>query len=220
VALAIEQAVALHAPRWGEADLIDNLAGGQPVPDRDMIAMLLQAGYQAALPGFLERFAHRLDPEVVGVIEAFAGPIGRFVYGTGTPETIVHLDFRADNFLFGQHADAPPLVVVDWQTFSVGLGMADVAYAISGSFPDPAQRAAVERDLLAEYRSRLAAEGIELSADDCWRDYRFTSLWGLIITVIATLQAAQTERGDDMFAAMAARHGRHAHDLDALDLLR
>lgn len=219
VSLAMEQAVALHAPRWGEADLIASLAGDQPVPERDMVAILLQAGYQAALPGFMERFAHRLEPEVVKLIEDFAGPIGRFVYGTGTPETIVHLDFRADNFLFGQTPSAPPLAVVDWQTYSVGIGMADVAYAISGSFPDPLERASRERDLLEEYRQRLGAAGIEMDRDQAWRDYRFASLWGLIITVVATLQAAQTERGDDMFTAMAARHGRQAHDLEALDLL-
>lgn len=41
----------------------------------------------------------------------------------------------------------------------------------------------------------------------------------MIITVIATMAAAQTERGDDMLTAMAQRHGRQALDLEALTLV-
>ena len=33
--------------------------------------------------------------------------------------------------------------------------------------------------------------------------------------LIATILAAQTERGDEMLTVMAQRHGRHALDLDA-----
>ena len=37
--------------------------------------------------------------------------------------------------------------------------------------------------------------------------------------IIAAMGVRQTERGDQMFAAMARRHARHALDLDALALL-
>ena len=37
--------------------------------------------------------------------------------------------------------------------------------------------------------------------------------------IVAAMFVAQTERGDEMFAAMASRHARHAIDLDALALL-
>ena len=85
--------------------------------------------------------------------------------------------------------------------------------------PDAAARAAVERDLVEDYRRQLNAAGVAYGADECWRDYRIGSLWGVVITVIATVAAAQTERGDDMLTAMAQRHGRQALDLDALSLL-
>jgi len=181
---------------------------------------MLQLMYGAMLPGFLDRLGERLDPDIVTLATDFGAVVGRWALGTGTPLTIVHYDFRADNLLFGQTADAPPVVVVDWQTVNPGLGGSDVAYVISGSFPDAADRAAVERDLVADYRARMAAAGVEQTADDCWRDYRFGSLWGMIITVIATMQAEHTERGNDMLTAMAQRHGRQALDLDALALLR
>ena len=40
------------------------------------------------------------------------------------------------------------------------------------------------------------------------------------MTVIATILAAQTERGDRMLTVMGQRHGRHALELDALGALR
>jgi hypothetical protein len=41
----------------------------------------------------------------------------------------------------------------------------------------------------------------------------------VVMTVIATILAAQTERGDQMLTTMAQRHGRHAIDLDVQGLL-
>ena len=220
LALALEQAVALHAPRWGDPTLETFLQTGQPTPTAEQVAMMAQMMYGATLPGFLERLGDRLDPYIAEMAATFGSLVGAWVTaGAQTPPTVIHLDFRADNFLFGQHPDAPPLVVCDWQTLSAGPAMSDIAYVISGSHPDAADRAAVERDLVEQYRQQLQAAGVEYGADDCWRDYRLGSLWGMVITVIATVQAAETERGNDMLTAMAQRHGRQALDLDALALL-
>lgn len=219
IALAIEQAVALHAPRWGDPSLETFLSNGAPPPTADETAMMAQMMYGATLPGFLDRLGSRLDPDIAELASAFAPEVGAWVTGTDTPPTVIHLDFRADNFLFGQSPDDPPLVVCDWQTLSAGPAMSDIAYVISGSYPDATDRAGAERDLVEEYRRQLNATGVAYGADDCWRDYRLGSLWGMVITVIATVSAAQTERGDDMLTAMAQRHGRQALDLDALSLL-
>lgn len=219
LALAVEQAVALHAPRWGDPSLETFLSNGAPPPTVEQAAMMAQLMYGATLPGFLDRLGDRLDPDVAELASAFGDKVGAWVTGTETPPTVVHLDFRADNFLFGETADAPPLVVCDWQTLSAGPAMSDIAYVISGSHPDAGDRAAIEGDLVEEYRRQLNAAGVAYGADDCWRDYRLGSLWGMVITVIATVSAAQTERGDDMLTAMAQRHGRQALDLDALALL-
>ena len=48
----------------------------------------------------------------------------------------------------------------------------------------------------------------------------YASLWGVVMTVIATILAAKTERGNRMLTVMGQRHGRHAIELDALSLLR
>jgi thiamine kinase-like enzyme len=121
--------------------------------------------------------------------------------------------------MFGVTPEAPPLVVVDWQTATEGNAMMDLAYMISGSF-DPATRASVERDLLDDYLTRMRAAGVDYAADTMWRDYRLGSVWGVVMTVIATVLAAETERGNDMLTAMGQGHGRQAIELDALALLR
>ena len=131
---------------------------------------------------------------------------------------MVHGDFRPDNFLIGQTPGAAPMVIVDWQTVSLGLGVADVAYFVGGAF-EPERRRTIERDLLARYRSALATYGVDYDPDDCWRDYTWGTLHGVFISVCATMMADQTERGDAMLTLMARRHARHALDLGALDLL-
>jgi hypothetical protein len=133
-------------------------------------------------------------------------------------ELAATVDIRPDNFLLGRADGAPPLAVVDWQTIFKGLGVIDVAYLIGGSL-EPAGRRAHERDLVEEYRAHLSTAGIDYSSDDCWRDYRWGTLHGVIICVCAAMMAEQTERGDDMLTLMGTRHARHALDLDALSLL-
>jgi hypothetical protein len=214
-ALAAAEAVKLHAPRWDEPDLATAL--GMNV-DPATAAMVYSAMYGMTMTGFLDRLGSRLDDDVVELVRRLAGSVDKWIVGVDAPATVVHMDYRPDNFLFGQTEAAPPLVVVDWQTMAPGPAMNDLAYMIGGGFL-PEQRAAVERDLLEDYRQRLAAAGVDYAADALWRDYRVASLWGVIMTVMATMLAAETERGNDMLTAMAQRHGRHALDLDALSLL-
>ena len=53
----------------------------------------------------------------------------------------------------------------------------------------------------------------------CWEDYRRGTFSGFAVTVIASMMVQQTERGDEMFVAMARRHARHALDLGAAEFL-
>ena len=55
--------------------------------------------------------------------------------------------------------------------------------------------------------------------DRCWADYRRGSFHGFAVTVIASTIVVETERGNDMFTAMARRHARHALDLGATEFL-
>lgn len=215
--LAVEQAVGLHAPRWGDPTLAEFAAHRPKGPDA---AMMLGTIYGMMAEPFLDRLGHGLDDDVVALVTDLIPHAIAWAHGpTDTPRTIVHLDYRPDNFMFGTTPEAPPLAVVDWQTVTDGNAMMDLAYLFGGCF-EPKRRADVERDLLAEYLRRLHAAGVAYDADTMWHDYRLASLWGVVMTVIATILAAETERGNEMLTVMGQRHGRHALDLGALDLLR
>ena len=55
--------------------------------------------------------------------------------------------------------------------------------------------------------------------DRCWDDYRRGAFAGFAVTVIAAPMVEQTQRGDEMFTAMARRHARHALDLGSEEFL-
>ena len=215
VALALEQAAGLHAPRWGDPSLA-GLPALQPA-DEARAAMVTNY-YAATYQPCLERLGGNFTPEVSKLITDFKDVIERWSAGSGSPHTLVHGDFRPDNFLLGQTPDAPPLAVVDWQTIHKGMGLSDVAYLIGGAMDRP-MREANERDLLEHYRQLMVARGVDLSAEQAWRDYRWGTLHGVVISVIAAVLADVTERGDQMLTLMANRHAQHAIDLDALALV-
>jgi hypothetical protein len=211
--MVVAEAVGLHAPRWGDATL--ETSG---LPATEARAEGMAAYYQATVGPCLARLGNGFSDDVVELIERFSPAVARWAEGTGTPTTVVHGDFRPDNFLFGAAPGAPALTVVDWQTAMRGLGAIDVAYFIGGGYP-PNERDVVERDLVESYRQRLNAAGMPYSKAHCWDDYRWGSLHGVFISVLAATTAAQTSRGDRMLTLMACRHAQHAIDLEALELV-
>ncbi len=216
--LAVEQAVALHAPRWGDPALLELTFGEASLRTREENAERMQMYYDACFELTLARLGPNLPAEAIELVRQFAPKAGAWTTSSNAPATMLHMDFRPDNFLFGVAPDAPPLVVVDWQTITAGPGTHDLAYMIGGSF-EPEMRTQVERGLVESYCKRLAAKGIDYSFDVCWHDFRLSSLWGVVMSVIATVLAAQTERGDLMLTTMLRRHASQAIELDALSLV-
>lgn len=213
--LAIVQAAALQAPVWGDTDgpafaAYRDDAGERAAASGESIAVCLAVVF--------DRLGEGLDAEIAPMLERFAARAAVWTRWSGVPTTLVHGDFRPDNFMFGVTADAPPLVVVDWQTLALGLGVVDIAYLLGGAL-DPRRRRRVEHSLLARYRHELAVRGVEYPAGECLADYAIGSLHGVSIAIRATALAERTERGDALFTMMLNRHGRHALDLGILDRL-
>ena len=96
--LAIEQAAALHAPVWGGTDdaMFDPLRSN--LDER-------AAGSEQTMPFFhavvMDRLADGLDADVTELLAAFTARVGDWVRVAGIPVTLVHGDFRPDNFMFG-----------------------------------------------------------------------------------------------------------------------
>jgi len=211
-AAAIEELAALHAAGWESARLAALPWLNRSTPDA---ATFLAAVLAGLYPGFRDRFDGRVEPGTLPLIEEFLPRAHRYLGGAGDqPRTIVHGDFRADNLLFG----GPRPYVLDWQTASYGTAANDLAYFLASSLL-VRERQRHEEALVRAYHAALTARGVDLSWADCWTGYRRHAFGGIVMDIVAAMVVEQTERGDQMFAAMASRHARHALDLDALALL-
>ncbi|HEX3510544.1 MAG TPA: phosphotransferase [Solirubrobacteraceae bacterium] len=201
----------LHAPVYGDAAL--------GAADWLNVASPLRQGLVAQLlPGFLERYEDRIEPEHVAVCRRFVESIDGWVADARPPLGLVHGDYRLDNVLFATDGVRPPRIV-DWQTVSWGPMMLDAAYFIGGSLKVEDRRAH-ERELLALYHEAMLERGArDLDWDACWEGYRRQCLYGLLMCIAAAMVVARTERGDEMFTTMLARYAQQAIDLESVSLL-
>lgn len=210
-ALAIEELPKLHAPRWDDPGLASFAWLDRTTPESiEGTAFLVNM----MTPGFVERYAPSLSPDIVALVERFMPRLQEYLSAGSRPWTVSHGDFRLDNLLFGDGRVA----VVDWQTVAHGPGISDLAYFI-GSASEPELRRAHERELVDHYTAGMAAHGVPLDNEWVWNQYRRYSFGGLIMAVVASMLVGRTDRGDQMFIAMAERHGRQVLDLDAESLI-
>src|SRR5205823_360783 len=86
VELVLQQAVALHAPRWGDPALAGVLLPPEGYDPGEVIPRF----YAAAIEPCLDRLGHGLSDDVVELIEGFGAVMGRWSLGTDTPRTIIH----------------------------------------------------------------------------------------------------------------------------------
>jgi hypothetical protein len=214
-AIAVAELPKLHAPKWGDP-VLESLPWLHRNTDESVVmtTMLVTGLYD----GFRTRYNERLDPDVFELCERFIPRLAHYLTARPGAWTVAHGDYRLDNLLFGTSDGGPPVAVVDWQTVAHGPGVADLSYFIgAGLLPD--DRRAHEDDLVHAYHEALTTTGVELTWNDCWEQYRRYTFAGLMMAVAASMLVEQTARGDDMFMAMANRHGRHALDLDAEALI-
>ena len=214
-AAAVRELAGLHAPLWADARLegLEWLHRNTAERKGDLPTLV-----RSLYPGFVERYAHRLDPEVHAVADRLVDGLDAYVQAPPGPRTVTHGDFRLDNLLFEDGGDGR-VYVVDWQTSVLGAGVSDLSYFLGSAFPVE-QRREHEDDLVELYHGHMAAAGVELAWDDLWLQYRRYSFGGLVMAIAASMLVQRTPRGDDMFMTMADRHGRHAIDLEAATLLR
>ena len=212
--LAVQELVGLHAPWWGRREIFE--AGWLRRHGQGMGAVFgpMWARFQA-------RYEDRLNGDVRAAGDAFADVAGPYeIPPRWEHSTVVHGDYRLDNMLFGGSAGGAPIAVVDWQGVSIGRGPSDVAYFLGAGLVEEDRRGHEIR-LLGEYYSSLIANGVQgYEWDACWRDYRIGAFSGLVTTVAASTLVKRTERGDDMFMAMARRHALQILDLDAAGAVR
>ena len=66
---------------------------------------------------------------------------------------------------------------------------------------------------MTHYLEVLRGYGVDWAEDECLACYRNYAAAGLIMAVIASMIVGETERGNDMFMAMATRSAEMCLDL-------
>ncbi|CAN5639329.1 phosphotransferase [soil metagenome] len=207
----------LHGPRWCDLTLTD--IEGLMIQGPDDAAMLGEF-YGPALDIFIDGLGDLLEPATVETLRASRAAAEPWTLARGERFGLVHGDYRLDNLMF--HPDRPGasgVTAVDWQTLSLGLPVRDLAYLV-GTGLDVDDRRAHEEDVVAAYHSALESYGVSgYSREQCWDDYRFAMLQGLLVSVFGCAYGTRTERGDRMFATMVNRTAAAMRDLDTLALV-
>lgn len=213
---AMDQAAALHGPRWGDPALLEI-----PWMNRGTdTGSFLQEGFQTYLAEFRSRYEDVLEPEYMAECHRLGDQIAQYFLPRKAPPAPQHTDYRLDNMLFDAKGGEVPLAVLDWQSIGVGSGMLDVAYFIgAGLLPDVRRKH--EDDLVRHYMDRLRGYGVDSYDENAARlHYRLGILQGVFTAIFASVVTGRTERGDQMFMTMARRHCQHAIDLESLKALR
>lgn len=201
--LAIDAAAGIHAAWWGDAmlDTLDWPNGTKAVPPPLDVDMLYAMFWLA----FCDRYDERVSADMRTVGEAFLGNLVTHFDQRLSPRCLTHNDFRPDNMLFDINDAAKPIVIVDWQTTGVGVGIGDIAYYAGTAF-DAENRRVIEPELLSYYRKALIERGVsERDLAFIQEDYARSAVSGFLMGVTAAMVVERTDRGDDMFLAMARR---------------
>ncbi|CAN5542815.1 hypothetical protein BH10ACT9_BH10ACT9_19500 [soil metagenome] len=209
--LAVSELGRLHGPLLGDPTLAgaDWLNREAPVS-----AELLGALYAA----FTDRYGGSMADDQRMVCDRLVAGFDGYLAAESAPERpmgLVHGDYRLDNMLFGQAGAERALTVVDWQTVTWGPALTDLAYFLGCALPVATRREHHDA-LLHAYHDAL---GAELSFDAVADGVRRQSFFGVMMAIVSSMLVARTDRGDQMFMTMLARHCAQVLDTDALAIL-
>lgn len=203
--IALENLASIHAAAWNDLAVLDTPTLQRSEPD--LLSML----YPVAHAQFLERYLDRLDATTAPVLEAFRDRVAIWADERSGPITLTHGDYRLDNLLFTDDS----VVAVDWQTVASGPPARDVAYFLGNSLLVDDRRAH-EDALMAHYCEALAQQGIDYPVAEL-REHVALGAWlGPLVTVVGAFAATRTDRGDEMFIAMANRAAAQLADHDSV----
>ncbi|MDP9823907.1 phosphotransferase family protein [Nocardioides massiliensis] len=211
---AAENLAGLHGPRWCDPTLAE--IDGYAVSGPDDAALMGEF-----LPPAVDTFLHPetgigalVSDEDAATLREASSLLPGFLLARPERFAVTHGDYRLDNLLFLPDGTS---VALDWQTVNLGLPARDLAFLVTTGLPIEDRRAC-ERDVVAAYHARLTSYGVAQGLEECWDDYRFAVLTGLLVEVFGCAFGARTDRGDRMFATMLARTCAAIRDLDTLAL--
>ena len=196
-ALAVRHIAAFHAAWWEDP----SLAGMEWLPDPDFGQNPedRQTEYDGWWRRFLENIGDTPMPDSIRAIGERFGPRRAAIEWhlfNAPPRTLTHGDFHLGNLVFATEEGGVPFAVLDWQMLRRGRGVRDVAYFLSENLL-PADRRAIEGELLTDYHRLLVERGISgYTFDDCLADYRLALLqrFRALVSTIAVMPFTPAER--------------------------
>jgi thiamine kinase-like enzyme len=217
--LAIRELAKFHATWWESPKLKDlDWVWAFNHPVRSAAA---QGAYAQSWEAFKHVWSKKVPAPVLEMGEKFHDAIPKLLDRLAAPPvTISHGDYRLDNLFFATPEGGDPLAVVDWQIISLGRGMFDFAYFMSGAVT-PADRRAMEMDLLHIYHDTITERGVKgYDFDECMMDYRLAALfcWQYAVIILGSLDVAN-ERGLALFNDVLERFVAAITDLKTIELL-
>ena len=217
-AAILDQAVTLHATFW-DNDLLRSLEWLPPMNNplyraaREMAEPKLESfisTWSEVLPERTLRWMRELTPKYPDMVDWWVDQ-GK--------ATFAHMDFRADNFLFGGSAGSGVVTVLDWQLSARHVGMWDVANFLGQSVTIDNRRE-WENELVHRYHDGLLAAGVtDYSWERCWRDYRYCLLHQAWSQVAVSDIDPGNDRGRRLLHEMITRAFAATDDNDGADLL-
>ncbi|MEE2701023.1 MAG: phosphotransferase [Chloroflexota bacterium] len=179
--LAIRELAKFQSAWWESPDL----RALEWIPVKDVEGNVYQEVYPEAWALLVAKAKDGMTPELKLVGDRLQHNIVQIKNKLARPpRTIIHGDYRLDNFFLGTTSRSDSLVVFDWEFCAQGRGTFDVATFINEAFP-PAQRRQEEIALLRLYHRCLTEHGVEnYTFEDCLIDYRISILEIFVFWVV------------------------------------
>ena len=213
IRLALDEVALLHKAHWDDNNLSKIKCLNYGKDRKKFIKQFLIEIY----PDWCSRYKDRIDKSILEMGKSLIDRYDSYIEIKTEPIVLSHGDFRLDNMLF--YDNNGRVAVLDWQTLSAGVPMADIAYCISTSFSDSNDRKIHDESLVSRYLKKLNLDDGVYPYELAWRDYRRCSFIGFLMGVISSMLVERTERGDEMFAVMVERSGKQAIQLESLSLI-
>jgi len=214
---ALRSIAALHGRYW-------NRVHAPPLSNRcevigTRIRVLAQIAYLAALPRTLDRFGTAFTPETRRLAEDLGPKVSEFMRGLlSGPASFVHADYHLNNLFFDPASGE--VAVIDWQTSGPNNPLLDVALFMSRSVTAEARRG-MEREAVEAYGEALRRAGVEgFGLEECWRHYRMSMLFSLLIMILGAGNLGSGDRLDSRdFENILRRATTAAGELDAAEFV-
>jgi hypothetical protein len=171
-------------------------------------------GWRAAIDQYERFFSPAVRAAAPTLNERLLAAFDRF---DDTPLTLMHADWRLDNFFFGAPGGDFDFAVIDWQVTNRGWSAYDLACFLGANLA-PDLRRDHEQDLLHAYHGGLTSAGVrDYPIERLREDYSWSTVMYLanMIGNLGSLDTAN-ERGVALFETMLSRIATTVADLDAL----